>query len=101
MSLAFGRTPCPQVNHLSHFLLTLELLPIILETASTSGDGRIVFVSSTLHNSADWNPTAPLNLSQQEYDSFSRLKAYNNSKLYNVRLHIAMFCSELWSVINL
>ena len=92
-----------QVNHLSHFLLTLELLPNILETASTSGDGRIIFVSSVLHNSADWNPTAPLstlNMSQQEYASFSRMKAYNFTKLYNVRwlcLYnlIPMFCSEL------
>ena len=68
-----------QVNHLSHFLLTLELLPIILDTASECGDCRIVIVSSRLHSSGVF---APGNMNaEQEY---IRNKFYSNSKLYNV-----------------
>ena len=69
-----------QVNHLSHFLLTLELLPIILETASATGDGRIIFVASSVHTRAIWNP-ANINADQV----YLRTKFYPNSKLYNVR----------------
>ena len=35
-----------QVNHLGHFLLTLELLPVVLSSAP---DARIIFVSSETH----------------------------------------------------
>ena len=68
-----------QVNHLSHFLLTLELLPIMLDTAETAKDVRIVFVSSRLHASGVFVP-GNMN-AEQEY---SRSKFYSNSKLYNV-----------------
>ncbi|XP_064396433.1 retinol dehydrogenase 12-like [Halichondria panicea] len=75
-----------QVNHLYPFLLTLELLPIVLETASTSGDGRILFVTSNAHNfGANFNPD---NLNSEiQYD---RMKAYPNTKLYNVMTIIAL-----------
>ena len=71
---------CSQVNHLSHFLLTLELLPNILETASTSGDGRIIFVASSNHTWVNWDPA---NMNAER--SYSRKLFYPNSKLYNVR----------------
>ena len=45
-----------QVNHLSHMLLTLELLPIIQDTARSTGDGRIVFISSVAHDSGVFDP---------------------------------------------
>ena len=69
----------PQVNHLSPFLLTLELLPIILTTASACGDCRIVFVASSGHSMYDWNP-ANMNAELSQ----DRLKFYPYSKLYNV-----------------
>ena len=68
-----------QVNHLSHLLLTLELLPIMLDTASSTGDGRIVIVSSAFHKSGELNPS---NMEGQQ--SYGRTMFYNNSKLYNV-----------------
>ena len=70
-----------QVNHLSHFYLTLELLPNITETASSSGDGRILFVSSTIH----YRSTPNFDTINSEED-YGRFKAYGCSKLYNVRL---------------
>ena len=70
-----------QVNHLNPLFLTLELLPILLETASTSGDGRIVFVSSSGHYSSRWDP---LRINPDQ-DSYNRLGAYADSKLFNVR----------------
>ena len=68
-----------QVNHLSHMLLTLELLPIIRDTARSTGDGRIVFLSSLAHV---WGIFEPENLDGQQ--SYSGMKFYNNSKLFNV-----------------
>lgn len=35
-----------QTNHLSHFLLTAELYPLLLKSAETCGDARIVYHSS-------------------------------------------------------
>ena len=69
-----------QVNHLSHFLLTLELLPIILDTASNCGDCRIVIVSSAAHLSGVFEPG---NMNAEV--SYSRMGFYNKSKLYNVK----------------
>ena len=65
-------------------LLTLELLPLLLETAASSGDGRVVFVSSRAHRSA-----APFDIDKVVVDKeedYGRLKAYSNTKLYNVSL---------------
>ena len=72
-----------QVNHLGHMLLTLELLPLLLDTAASSGDGRIIFVSSMLHFYAQHFDVGKLSPEEQDY---SRFAAYNNSKLYNVCL---------------
>jgi len=68
-----------QVNHLGHFLLTLELLPTLLDTASHTGDCRIIFVSSAAHTFVNWEP-GNMNAEQQ----YGRMKFYPNSKLYNV-----------------
>ena len=46
---------------------------------NTEGDKRIVLVSSALANSGVWDPD---NLHGDS--SYSRLKFYGNSKLYNV-----------------
>ena len=64
-------------------LLTLELVPNVLETAASTGDGRILFVSSSAHRAfgAAFNPD---NLNSEI--QFDRFKAYGDSKLYNVSL---------------
>lgn len=76
-----------QVNHLSPLLLTLELLPVVLETASGSGNGRIVFMSSKAHEYATWNPETMNASDEQHYD---RIKVYGVTKLYNVMTAIAL-----------
>ena len=69
--------PTHQVNHLGHFLLTLELLPLI---TSSAPDARVVIVSSVLHERAmAFDPT---NLQGEE--NYGRMKQYNNTKLFNV-----------------
>lgn len=72
-----------QVNHLSPLLLTLELLPIILESASASGDGRIVFMSSSAHSMVGWEPDKMNPQTEQQYD---RMRVYGYSKLFNVHM---------------
>ena len=72
-----------QVNHLSHFLLTLELLPIMLDTATSTGDCRIVIVSSKACYSGLFVPD---NMNGEQ--SYGRMAFYSHSKLYNVSHHI-------------
>ena len=53
-----------------------------METASTSGDGRILFVSSSAHLQ---NLTGPINFDTIDTDlDYGRLKSYGRTKLYNV-----------------
>ena len=61
--------------------LTLELLPNILEAAS-SGDARIIFVSSNSHRFVSWDPE---NFSPVE-EGYGRLKTYALTKMYNVSM---------------
>ena len=65
-----------QVNYLSHFLMTLHLLPLLRQSAPNS---RIVNVSSTLHTSGVFNLE---NINGEQ--SYDRIKFYGNSKLYQV-----------------
>ena len=74
---------CLQVNHLGHFLLTLDLLPVLERSARETGDVRVVYVSSAAHNSANWEPD---NMNGER--EYSRLKFYPKSKLYNVSVLI-------------
>lgn len=63
------------VNHLSYFLLTRELLPLLEKAASA----RIVNVASNAHRTGRFEPD---NLQfEKGYDTF---KAYGNSKLFNI-----------------
>ncbi|XP_064396434.1 dehydrogenase/reductase SDR family member on chromosome X-like [Halichondria panicea] len=71
-----------QVNHLCPFLITLELLPIVLETASTSGDCRILFVSSSAHYKRSAGEVDFNSIDSEEM--YTRTKAYGRTKLYNV-----------------
>ena len=68
-----------QVNHLGPFLLTLELLPIILDTAHACGDARIVMVSSSGHTYSVFDPE---NMNGER--DYGAMKFYCHSKLYNV-----------------
>ena len=67
---------------MSPVLLTLELLPCLLETAQATGDGRIVFVSSAAHLLVKWEPE---NFSPISEEGYGRFKMYGWTKLYNVR----------------
>ena len=74
-----------QVNHLSPLLLTLELLPTLVETASSGsggGDCRVVWVASMAHERGIWDPR---NMNGEI--SYSPTTFYQNSKLYNVSDH--------------
>ena len=71
-----------QVNHISHFLLTLELLPVILDSAAVTGDARIVSVSSSVHSWAVWNPEH-LN----DDVGYNRMQSYYHTKLYNASIY--------------
>lgn len=72
------------LNHLSYFLLTQELLPI-LEASANGTSARVVNVSSNAHHGAalDFNDL------QLEY-GFNGWRAYSNSKLANI-----LFTTEL------
>ena len=66
---------------MSPFLLTLELLPIMLDAASSTGDGRIVFMSSKAHEYARWDPDK---MNAEEEQNYDRIRIYGVTKLYNV-----------------
>jgi NAD(P)-dependent dehydrogenase (short-subunit alcohol dehydrogenase family) len=72
-----------QTNHLSHFLLTLGLLPALRKAAEQQQQGgfvpRIVTVASAMHHLGYRLQQDPL--SQQSY---SAELAYGNSKLAQV-----------------
>ena len=74
------------MNHLGHMLLTLELLPLLLDTAASTGDGRIIFVSSSGHSSF----AGPFDASKMNYpeDQYKRFQVYGNTKLYNVGIMV-------------
>ena len=79
-----------QVNHLSHFLLTLELLPVLESTGRETGDVRVVFVSSAVHSWTSWDPDSLTGVTD-----YGRLKAYPKSKLYNVSAPCQPSCQEV------
>ena len=67
----------PQVNHLGHFPLTLELLPL---DTSSAPDARVVVVSSAAHRIApSFDPT---NLQGER--GYDRMRQYSSSKPYDV-----------------
>ena len=70
------------VNHLSHFALTLHLLPLLKKSAASSPVGaRIVNVASLLHILAHIRATDPY----LRNGKYSANAAYGNSKAGQVR----------------
>ncbi len=65
-------------NHVGHFLLTLELLPLLCGRG-----GRVVNVSSESHRSGNLR-RAPLEDLLRGRGRFSGMRAYSDSKLANV-----------------
>ncbi|XP_072182392.1 retinol dehydrogenase 12-like [Diadema setosum] len=65
-----------QVNYLSHFLLTLHLLPVL---KSSGPDSRIVSVASVMYKFANWDVTDFQSLKIRDTS-----KRYNTSKLYQI-----------------
>lgn len=61
-------------NHLGHFLLTKRLMPLLQK-----GHARIINLSSDLHKSGK-----PDLDNLQNPDKYSAIKAYGNSKLFNI-----------------
>lgn len=68
-----------QVNHLSHFLLTHLLLPVI----RSSGGGRVVVVSSRAH--MRWSrPLEMIAVKHETPETYDGWLAYGRSKLSNI-----------------
>ncbi len=55
----------------------------MLDTASSTGDVRIVVMSSKAHEYASWDPDK-MNAEEEQY--YDRIKVYGVTKLYNVSL---------------
>jgi NAD(P)-dependent dehydrogenase (short-subunit alcohol dehydrogenase family) len=87
-----------QVNHLSHFLMTIELLPVILDTAASCGDCRIVILSSSAHQYGVFEPDN-MNCDKGPYDTMSG-NNYDRSKLYNVSLSLIVVYSYVSQVMH-
>jgi len=69
------------VNHIGYFLFT----SLLLENIKAAKNARIINVSSDAHRAGEFNPE---NLQLKE--NFSAMKAYGNSKLFNI-----LFTKEL------
>ena len=73
------------VNHLGHFLLTLELMPLL----EASQPSRVVSVSSAAHTAAPSDVGIPFETLNKE-ESYNPVTAYGISKLCNI-----LFAEEL------
>merc|ERR1740123_981265 len=79
-------------NHFGHFLLTQLLLPQLKTAASTKGVATVVSVSSVAHFDSYPEGILPSIERMNNETSYSRHKAYGQSKLANV-----LFAQELAS----
>ena len=75
------------VNHLGHYKLTNMVLPKLLESGSSSGDARIVNVSSEAHR---FGKLEKNDLFYEKAGSYNNWKSYGQSKLANI-----LFANEL------
>ncbi|SHN61335.1 SDR family NAD(P)-dependent oxidoreductase [Erythrobacter sanguineus] len=73
-------------NHLGHFALTAELMPLIEAGANTKGSGRIVNLSSRGHQFAPTDCNDP-NFTEQDYDPWI---SYGQSKTANILFSVGL-----------
>ncbi|MBU2588441.1 MAG: SDR family NAD(P)-dependent oxidoreductase [Alphaproteobacteria bacterium] len=73
-------------NHLGHFALTAELLPLIEAGSGTKGSGRIVNLSSRGHHFAPVDLDDP-NFTERAYDPW---QSYGHSKTANILFTVGL-----------
>lgn len=73
-------------NHLGHFALTAELLPLVEAGANTKGSGRIVNLSSRGHHMGGVDLDDP-NFIERDYDPWA---SYGQSKTANVLFTVGL-----------
>ncbi|PKP93277.1 MAG: short-chain dehydrogenase [Alphaproteobacteria bacterium HGW-Alphaproteobacteria-14] len=73
-------------NHLGHFALTAELLPLVEAGANTTGSGRIVNLSSRGHHFAPVDLDDP-NFAERPYDPW---QSYGHSKTANILFTVGL-----------
>jgi NAD(P)-dependent dehydrogenase (short-subunit alcohol dehydrogenase family) len=73
-------------NHLGHFALTAELLPLLEAGANTKGSGRIVNLSSRGHQFAPVDLDDP-NFTERAYDPWT---SYGQSKTANILFSVGL-----------
>jgi len=91
-----------QTNHLSHFLLTKELFPLLKATSKECGDARIVQHSSIARNNTVNKTLEDKYLSKQEKDNmlggFSEEKMFQGpqwARYSQTKLANSVFCQAL------
>jgi len=91
-----------QTNHLSHFLLTKELLPLLEASSKECGDARIVQHSSITRHNTENNTLEEKYFSKQEKDGmlggFSEENAMRGaqwSRYAQTKLANSVFCQSL------
>ncbi|TYZ68870.1 hypothetical protein PybrP1_000082 [[Pythium] brassicae (nom. inval.)] len=73
-------------NHLGHFALTAQLFDLL----TASAPSRVVNVSSVMHRFSSLKPEAIASMKLMPAEDYSRVRAYNDSKLSNL-----LFTAEL------
>ncbi|MBC8163887.1 MAG: SDR family NAD(P)-dependent oxidoreductase [Roseiflexaceae bacterium] len=80
-----GRELTFATNHLGHFLLAHELLPLMERAAQRSGEARLVVVSSRLHLPRSMGPETRFDFEDLDLRrNYHPMVAYKNSKLANI-----------------
>jgi NAD(P)-dependent dehydrogenase (short-subunit alcohol dehydrogenase family) len=74
------------VDHLGHFALTTQMLPQLLTAASSTGEARVVTVSSEAHR--EWGiDLSDINFERRGYDTFL---AYGAAKSANILMTVEL-----------
>lgn len=72
-------------DHLGHFALAMDLLPLLHAAARDDGDARLVVVSSRLHRPGVVGPSVRLDLDDPNLSrGYRPMRAYKNAKLANL-----------------
>lgn len=72
-------------NHLGHFLLVTELVPLLERGVAETGEARVVVVSSRLHMPGSMGPQVRFDWNDLDLQhNYHPMRAYKNSKLANI-----------------